>query len=235
MISHKELVYNPENYQPLGSLKSVRNLPCEQDFTNINIESIFHSRSNMTMLSHNIYKVSRQNGGRSSIDKFNQLIPRLANTFCKDNNINNYETAESSATGEVNWVALLKAINLDFTNYCYTYLRWNVFVPTREWAEVGPSDNRVQKKFSELTAADAPTLDLWKHQEIQLINKHFRYGNKIPIWQKSMAVRHYDRGNEGLHHNDPDRASLENPVYGYDMSNINDTIDKWTSTGWFGM
>lgn len=235
MISHRDLVFNPDDYKPLSSFKSVRNLPNKPDFTNVNIIKLFLSKSNMNLMINNIYRTSRENGHRSSLDTFRLLVPKLAVIFNKENNLNEYEVAEYSATGQTNWVELLRTINNDFTKYCYKYLKWNIFVPTREWVEVGPADNRVQKKYHEMTAADVPTLDVWREQEVQRYNSLFRNNNKIPFWQYTMHNRHYDRNNEGLTHNNADRASLETPVYGYDMKNINKALDKWTSTGWYGM
>ena len=43
---------------------------------------------------------------------------------------------------------------------------------------------------------------------------------KIPMWQKSMNIRQYDKGNDGLHASNPYRASLDMQVRGYNMSNI---------------
>jgi hypothetical protein len=234
MMSHQDLIFNPEKYEPLGSVKSVNNKSCDLDFTDVNIEELFKSQSNMRMLSYKIHKIHRQNGGRSSINKFYKLLPTIAKVFCKNNNINEYEVVEINATHHNNWVETLKAINNEFTKVCYKYLKWNTFVPTREMVEVGPSNNRKQVRLNEIQAPDQATIDVWSNQETQIINKHFRYGNKIPIWQKSMNKRHYDRGNEGLVENDPDRSSLDTPIYGYNMEKIYSVIDKWNSTDWFG-
>jgi len=235
MISHRELVYRPERYQPLSSVKSVNNLANEPDFTNVDINALFTSRPNIDMLTSNLYKVARQNGSRSNIHKFKKMVPILAMQFKTANNLREYETAEAEATGMNNWVEVLKTVNNQFMKYCYRRLKWNHFVPTREWAEVGPAGDRKQKRFQELTAADAPALDFWRQQETQRMNKHFRYGNKIPFWQTSMHTRHFERDNGGLAHDDPDRASLDTPVYGYDMENVKSTIDKWQKEDWFGM
>ena len=235
MISRQELIFNPGKHEPLGSVKSVYNRPNDIDFTALDINKLFTSQSNISMMTNNIYKVARQNGARSSIDQFRKLIPRLANQFMIENNLSEYETVEAATTGINNWVEVLKSINNEFMKHCYRYFKWNTFVPTREWADVGPRDNRKQKRFQDITAADAHTLDLWRTQETQRMNKHFRNDNKISVRQASMHTRHFDRHNEGLTHDDNTRASLDTPVRGYDMTNVRATLDKWKSEDWFGM
>jgi hypothetical protein len=235
MIPYNALLKHPERYRPLGSVKAVNNVPSSVDFTNISINALFTSQPNIAMLTSKLYKVARQNGNRSSIEKFKKLVPMIAMQFKTSNTLEEYETAETGAVGFNNWVEVLKTVNNEFMKYCYNRLKWNTFVPTREWAEVGPRHDRKQTKFYELQAADHGTMDLWSNQETQIMNKHFRYGNKIPFWQSSMHKRHYDRQNEGLAYDNPDRASLDTPVYGYNMDNVRATVDKWQSEEWFGM
>jgi len=236
MIPYNDLITNPENYKPLGSVKAVRNVPCKVQFTDIDLGDVFMDPSNLDMQAVSLHKIHRQNGGRAKLDKFLQLIPKLANAFKSRYNLNEFEDVDYQATGQHNWVELLKTINNEFIRYCYKSLRWNNFVPTREWAEVGPVDDRKQKRFYELTAEDIPTLDYWREQEVQRMNKVFRYHNKIPIWQTSMHTRHFDRNNDGFRYDDPDRSSLDTFVHGtYDMSKIHETLDKWTKKDWFGM
>lgn len=235
MIPRKHLLHVPDKYQPLGSVKSVRNLASEPDFGNIDINALFMSSGNMTNLIHSLYKVARQNGSRSTIHKFKRLVPLLAKQWMRSNNLELYETVDQGTTSVTNWVEIIGAINNKFMSHCYQRLQWNTFVPTREWAEVGPRENRVQKRFHEITAADVGTLDVWRRQEIQISNSHFRNNNAIPFWQTSMHTRHYDRQNEGLAHDDSNRASLDTPIYGYSMTNIESRLDKWHSSEWFGM
>jgi len=219
----------------INSLKALNNIPTEPDFANVNIVALFMSKSNMSLLSHNLYKIARQNGDRNEYERFAYAIPLLAKKFQINNNLFDYTTAESEAIKMNNWVEVLKTINNDFMKYCYKYIKWNQFVPTREWAEVGSRNDRKQKRFQYFNSEDAKTLDLWRNQETQIMNKHFRYENKIPFWQVTMHTRHYDRSNEGLMYDDPERASLENPIYGYDMTAINSTLNNWKSSEWFGM
>ena len=76
------------------------------------------------------------------------------------------------------------------------------------------------KKYDEMTAGDYHTIDLWKPVNVTQENSMFRYKNEIPMWQKSMNRRHYSRENDGLHAAKAERASLNNQLRGYDMTNI---------------
>jgi len=49
-------------------------------------------------------------------------------------------------------------------------------------------------------AEDYRQLDFWDdNYEVRRSDDQYRYHNQIPIYQKSMQTRHYDRGSEGLH------------------------------------
>jgi hypothetical protein len=132
-------------------------------------------------------------------------------------------------------VEALRAINQDFKNECYKYFKWNAFNPFQTKFEVGPHEKRVLKKGFALDHTDHGTLDVWREQFTQTLNRQFRYENKIPIWQTSVHTRYYDTANEGLKQKNKCDSSLETPVYGYDMSDIYAGIDKYKSEDWYTM
>jgi len=228
---------HPEKYTPLGSVKAERNVEYKNRFVLVDIKEVFTSKSNVQKLIHSVWKINKQNGSTASLEKVSKDTIKLIKTFLSEHNVYEYKTAEEQATGNINWVEILKTINNDFMQYCYSsYIKWNQFVPTRITLDVGPRGNKKEKKMYELTPADIQTVDAWRNQETRIMNDMFRYQNKIPIWQTAMHTRNYDRSNEGYQVKDPDRASIETPVYNsYDMSSIHKVLDQWTSTGWFGM
>lgn len=234
VIPYHDLIFHPDEYQPLGSVKSVKNL-----LTPISINDLrtqFLNQDNIIMLINNLYKIYCQNGGQLTMINFAPVIKKAIHEFSQITDFDNYMTVESQAFGFNNYVEALKTLNNDFIKYAYDHvLKWNRFVPTRSWAEVGPVDDRREVRFNKMLADDKTTLDLWRTQEVQRMNRHFRFNNAIPFWQRTMHNRHYDRSNEGLHANNPDRASLNTPMRpDYDMSNIHQLIDKWTQDDWFG-
>jgi hypothetical protein len=236
VIPYEHLLTVPERYQPLGSKKSVRNLENKEDFVNLDLFKVFLSGPNLEMLARSFHKIQRQNGGRGTLKKCRQLVQGRAGRFAKETRMNEASSVEYSATGYNNQLEILKYLNNRFLKEkCYNDVSWNALVPSRAWAEVGATGQRKKKQYSDLTAADIPTLDVWREQETQISNKMFRYGNKIPVWQTSMHTRHYDRGNDGFHQLEPDRASLDVPVRPYAMGNIYDALDKWDTEAWFGL
>ena len=100
---------------------------------------------------------------------------------------------------------------------------WN---PFRAFTVVGTKnefENTMTKKSYHDMVYDIDNtrnMDVWNDQETIRQNSNFRYNNALPIWQTSISKRNYDRSNDGLHDGNKDRASLENLVRGYDMSDV---------------
>jgi hypothetical protein len=232
VLSREDLMLRPEQVQPLGTKKGVRNKPTE---LKIDLKDLFLSESNQKMLNNGLYNIYRQNGGKQSRDKLFVFLKQLSNKFTADNDLNSYETAEAQTTGYNNYAECLRAINNDYHKVVYRYFSWNTANPFKDRVEVGPHDFRVLKKGYDLSHEDHGTLELWREQFTQVLNSQFRDNNRIPVYRQSIHTRHYDRGNEGLQQNDPDRSSLETPVYGYDMSQIYKNLDKYSSTEWYSM
>jgi len=73
---------------------------------------------------------------------------------------------------------------------------------------------------------DTRNMDVWQPEKTIRINRNFRYNNQIPIWQ-NLSKRNYDRDGDGLEHSDPNRASLETPIRGYNMHEIYRNADSY--------
>lgn len=234
-IPFKDLINTPQDYRPLGSVKSTRDLPNPQQFTSMNITKLFLAPSNKIMLARQLYAASKENGGQANLNRFVALVKELTEVYAKQHDLNSCMMNEAPETGQIDWVLTLQAINNEFLQHCYDQLQWNKYVPTREKTTVGAFGERRLKELKDLTAEDIPTVNVWAAYDINRSNKNFRYMNQIPPWQSSMNTRHFDRGNEGFHTKYADRASLNTPVRGYDMSTTSKTLNNWTRTGWFGI
>lgn len=231
-LTYEDLMLRPEQVQPLGTFKGLRNKPT---VIKINLEELFMSEANQNLLRCNLYTIYQQNGGKQLRSAFNKFIKQLSTRFIRDNNLNAYETVEAQATGFNNYTEALRAINNDYHKVCYKFFSWNTANPFQDRVEVGPSDHRVLKKGHDLSHEDHGTLEVWREQFTQVLNAKFRDNNRIPLHRQSAHTRHYDHSNEGLHYNDPDRASLETPIYGYDMSQIYNNLDKYSKDEWYSM
>lgn len=208
------------------SKKYLTNRVSTNPFTDVDLNKLFFLPSNLHRLHHDFNRIAHSNGNKCRDYDF---IVQCAEQFAAKD-LNKYKMAEEG-TSIINWVETLKAINQDFMKYLYTYIKWNSFLPTRMWLNV----NDVQKKAHCLLTEDYNELDVWRNQEVKRVNSMFRYNNMIPPWQYTMHIRHPDKSNEGFHHDDYRRASLETPLYSYDMSTIHKTLDKWEDVEWFGM
>lgn len=235
MISQYDLINQPEEYKPLSTIKGALNIESRVRYDRVPLACEFMHPRNQLLLIKGLHHVSRNNGGRSTMDKFRQLVPNLMKDFTSKNDLEQYITAEYQATGVNNWHEALRTINNQFIQYAYNYLRWNHFNPFREWATVGATGERKHKRFQDLLAHDIPTLDLEGQQEIQLLAKFYRHHNKIPFYQHTMHKRHYDNGNEGLRNGSPDRASLDTPIHGYNMRNVEKILNKFKKDEWWGI
>jgi hypothetical protein len=195
----------PLDYDPIPGSDYDYNL-------DVDIKDLFLSDGNRQLLTHSIFKLNRKLGGTDTIEETRNLVETVLVEFTKRTNFDGYLNASFHATGLYDWVEILRALNRDFMKLAHNYLTWNAFVPTRATIEVGDRGKRVEKKMSELQAEDYGTIDVWAVQEVSISNDVMRYNNRIPVWQRSMNIRHYDRSNEGLAQRDSSRASLENFV-----------------------
>lgn len=232
MLSEKDFLLHPEELQPLGSRKGVLNKPTP---LHIDIVKLFLYPGNSATLRYSLFSVYQQNGGKGREDRFAKLIVLLQRKFARENKLHEYIPAEFQAVGYINYVDALGAINQDFIKFVYKYFKWNVFNPYHDDIEVGPWEARVLKKSEDITADDFGTLDLWREQTVLTMNKFYRDGNKIPAYRTGIHARHYDRDNEGFSFSDPDRSSLEAPIYGYDMGQICKDIGKYKKKEWWSV
>lgn len=237
MLSKKELLYNGDLYQPLSTMKSIRNKANIQPYTQVSMLERFYSPENKEILATSLYNTSRANGYNATITVFQNNIETLMKRFCATVDIAQYEMAENSSCSSYanDWALALRGVNNDFLRYCYRWLKWNILNPFRATTVVGASDNRIEKKYSDLLAADIPTIDVWQAVDINIMAKNFRDHNKIPFYQRTMATRNFDRSGSDGYRTTLDRASLDTPIYAYDQSPIYKVISNWTESGWVGL
>lgn len=214
----------------IGSVKYQKNhinSDYYEPYTDITLIDAFLSKSNICKLIKLLYFNHREQGGKSTLKLFIKTVPKLASKFVIDENMHNYEYINGS-----NWVQELKHANTRFTNQYRTLFRWkpghhcplmNPFRQQYQVSRINEWDNITEQKRGDmLLADDIKQLDVWKPYQIDRSNRNFRYKNKIPIWQKSMQIRHYDRSNEGLTYS-RENSEREGIIRGYNMSSIYNT------------
>ena len=234
MLSRKELFESPHLYEPLGTVKSIRNKASNYPGQN-NIIKLFTSSKNRLLLKRNLYRISNSNGSNDNVDFIANLVDNNINEYLATHDIKNYRMAEYQAVGFMDYTELLRYINMEFIKFCHPKLKWNQFNPFREYVEVGPSNDRREVKYNDVMASDLPTINIWANQDTSISSKRFRNSNQIPYFQAHMHQRHYDRDNEGFRVQSKNESSLETFISGYDMSGIHKTLNSWTKSDWFGL
>ena len=219
-----------KDYCPI-SVKDEINKPGYNDFDNMSNTQLFLSKKNIYYMTHafvtlnkankaNNEPLNNANKANNETNKLQRMIPNLMNEWAAKNKINNAD----GATGDI--IENLEFLNNRFLKeYGYLYNisgtnTLNVFRIKDVVTDV--CGRQYTKKYDEMLATDYHTLNLWRdnNKDTYANNAKFRDCNRIPVWQKSMNVRHYDLDNDGLHAAEFERASLDTQTRGYDMSNI---------------
>lgn len=221
-------------FQPLGSVKAMRNRANDIDFVHMNFRLAFLADTNLRNQALHLYNLHRENGGTKTAAYFLHNIVKWAHKYLTEHDINSYVDTTYQATGQHNWAMMGAAINNEFMKFCYAQIRWNRMIPGREWITVGPTDNRQQKPGRDMTAQDFSTLDYSNEESTYRTNRVYRDNNRIPPWQASLHRRNYDMKNsDGFAYRNPERASLVNPIYGgFDMSAIHAVFNIWQKPEW---
>jgi hypothetical protein len=240
-------IYNSgnTNYQtPLYcsiSVKDENNIPQYDNFPSDNI-SIFLSKKNIYNMIYYIISLNNSNKTdlvrtqRGDLEKqreeslkiLQSQIPTIMYDWAKKNSINGFEDLYDNIFMRLNY--LNKQFLLDNGNMFDLIGKESINVFQIKNDKITDScGNIVEKKYDEMLASDYHTLDLHKPLDIFRTNNNFRYTNNVPIWQKSMNTRHYDRCNDGLHAAHSNRSSLNNQLRGYDMSEIHKGIENYNN------
>ena len=219
-----------KDYCPI-SVKDEINKPVFNDFDNMSNTQLFLSKKNIYYMTHafvtlnkanksNNEPLNNANKANNETNKLKRMIPNLMNEWAAKNKINNAD----GATGDIiENLAFLNNRFLKEYGYLYNISGTNTLNVFRIKDVVTDDCGRqYTKKYDEMLAADYHTLNLWRDnsKDTYANNAKFRDCNRIPVWQKSMNIRHYDLDNDGLHAAKFERASLDTQTRGYDMSNI---------------
>jgi hypothetical protein len=203
--------------RPIMSVKDEKNQTRSDHFSEMNKVELFLRPDNIAYMIRYIIALNTHHKTGTPAYEIRRDIPVHMKKWVDSQHLNEYENMQD------NWLTTLDFINKKFVKrHGFMYDRGNVntFNVFRIKDKVSNSCGSTLKKYDEMTATDYQTLDVWRHQETKVYDELFRYGNQVPQWQKSTQKRPYDRSNEGYHAADSDRASLENQIHGYDMSNI---------------
>lgn len=229
-ITGRDIVLGNSNYKmpwycPTSN-KHIINRITSDNFPSDNI-SIFLSKKNIYNLIQNVISLNSFN--KTSLSKehnieklqiIQQQIPIKMEQWSRDNAINDYEDLNDNILIRLNY---LNKSFLETHGYLFDiFNKESINVFHIESDKITDKCGKIfEKKYDEMLAQDYHTIDVHQPLNIFKNNNNFRHNNNIPVWQKSMNTRHYDKRKiDGLHSSNPERASLNTFSKGYDMTEI---------------
>ncbi len=195
----------------------------------------FMDLSNQRLLTKKIYILHKSNNGFATYLYFKDIIPLRMKEWVTKVEVNKYNELVLGGSDVLEYLNK-KFITENYDLYSenspdYMPFETNVY-KSKISVSYPTMDNSsgiiVKKRPDELLADDYKNIDVWGEQVENLTDKNYRYQNKIPFWQRTMNIRHYDRSNQGYHHSNPNRASLDVPIYGNknEMSTLIKLLDE---------
>jgi len=212
------ITHDVSGYCPI-SVKDEMNMPSVNYLGELTNSEIFLSKKNIHYMTYHIIALSNMNKTGADTTKLAKTIPNMMIEWARKEDLNDFEYIYP------NVLLILGFLNEKFLgSHSSIYDRVdltarNVF-RIKDRVTVDACGNQELKRYEEMTAADYQNIDVYQDQQTYTYDALNRYKNKFPIWQYSMSSRPYDLSNDGLHTSNPDRASLDMQVRGYDMSNI---------------
>jgi hypothetical protein len=182
------------------------------------IGSVFLGTKNILYCTKEIFLLHTSNHGLLNYLYFRSIVPKRMLSW-----ISKFKPPQSS-----NGIDMLKYLNKTFIQHQQDLYEFkcedkidvlvdrNVYKQNKTIHLVDEFGNNAEiiKRPKDMMASDYSLLDVWREQTTEISNEQQRYGNKIPVWQRSLNSRHYDLGNEGYSAS-KERSSLNTNVYGY--------------------
>lgn len=208
---------NMNEYCPI-SVKDEMNPPSINYLDELTNTDIFLSKKNIHYMTHYLIAMNEKNKTGNNPSDLVHLVPKMMVEWASKEKLNDSEYAYSDI------LLTLAFLNEQFLiNHANVYDRSNLstrnIFRVNDKITIDGCGNQESKKYNEMTAVDYQNIDVWQSQQVYTYDKRNRYGNEIPTWQKSMNIRQYERNSDGLHESNPDRASLDMQIRGYNMSN----------------
>lgn len=171
----------------------------------------FMSLSNQRFLTKKIYLLHRSNNGILGYLHFKESVPLRMRNWVQKQDANQYKQV---INGSIDILTYLNKIFVHDNYDLYSIKYSNTVDVSYSIGDNAQDIVILKKKPEEIMACDYANMDVWTEQTTEATN-NVRYNNKIPHWQRTMNIRHYDRNNQGFQHADSNRASLDTPVHGY--------------------
>lgn len=196
----------------------------------------FMNLANQRFLTKKIYILHKSNNGVMPYLYFKEHIPIRMRNWIDGKDMGSYSHLIAGSIDTLDYINKMfisdnyDLYSIQYVNHNYSHLDSNVYRNTLDISYADENENIfiLKKKPNELLAEDYRNMDVWSEQSTETTNNNNRNRNNIPFWQRTMNIRHYDRNNQGYHHADSKRASLDTPVYGYgnEMRKLYKLVDQ---------
>jgi hypothetical protein len=175
--------------------------------TSVSNKELFLTKENTHNVISSMYSIHTQHGFNSPVEDFQKNIPRMMRKWAVENNINSFE----ALGGDVNnFIEVLDFINRLFIKQNYELVTMATPLdnhipdikvtkyPGVQIGNINEYEHTIERKdLKDLMASDYNQIDVWRHQETNVWDGHYRNGNRIGIDQISRHKRNYDRGHFG--------------------------------------
>jgi len=203
------------------SVKEEINPPVHNIFEDLTNTGLFLSTKNVYHLIDYIISLNIKQQTNHNLVQLREQIPRAMKSWAGGNNLNDFEYLYSNP---IQTLAFLNQTFLENNGYLFQDKKINNMFRVNGATSVASKASKsgsemLNKCYAKMTAEEYKNINVWDNQQIFVDNDVKRYKNTITPWEIGLYKRHYDRGNDGLHA-PTERASLNNQVHGYDMSNI---------------
>lgn len=206
-------------------INNVSTASCEK-----NIKINFMHISNQINLTKKVYLLYKANNGLIGYLHFKKIVPaRMLAWISKNKDITETIPNAIDMLSYINKLFLRQ--NHDIYSSTDIAAENNIFRSNFNVSTSFPGRPGVamivEKNGASLTADDIKNLDVWEECSTEINNDAMRYRNSVPIWQKSMNTRHYDRGNQG-YRSSPEHSSITTFVSGYGdaMTELRKMVDS---------
>jgi hypothetical protein len=213
-------LYDVDEYQP-NSVKESRNITLYNYLDDITNIQIFLSDKNTYYIIVKVINLNKKNKNPYNLKKLIQRMPKFMYVWANKNKINDMSYINDDIVQTLDFLnnKFLLDHSMLYDRSSSEYVFTNVYKVTDTVTDNCGATS--VKKYDKMMASEFHTLNLWNDKtESFTHNAINRYNNKIPYWQTSMNIRHYDKSNGGFHDDIPERSSSESRISGYDMSNI---------------
>jgi hypothetical protein len=192
---------------------------------------IFMSEENIRKIIKEVFLLHQSNGGKLNYLYFRRILPNIMYKWVNCNKIPN--SPNMDIIQYLNKLFIKRHDNLytfktdNFVNNYQPLIDTNVYRVGTTLGITTEDDQimSIRKKGKELMASDYQLIDVWKTQTTEVSSASSRTGNKIPVWQRSMNTRNYDRSGEGYANIDSNEARWDNQSRSYGSA-FSDLVKK---------